>query len=220
MNNYLLSLLLCIAGSAQAAVSLGQTRVIYHEQDKAATFDVKNNTDAPYMVQTWLDSGNPDETPAQLPMLITPPILKLDGHKSAILRILYQGHGFPSDVESVLWINVQEIPTVNEADSTLQLAQRIRIKLFYRPTGLVITLPEAVEQLQWQCHGATLRAINPTALHISLTQLKVNGHEVDADMLGPHSEHDFKLTQAVNSPFSFSWVDDYGGLNNHNANCH
>lgn len=92
------------------------------------------------------DKGNPDETPANLPMIITPPILKLDGHKSAVLRAIYQGNALP-DVESVLWINVQEIPTIENEENTLQLAQRIRIKLFYRPAGLNMTLPEAVEKI-------------------------------------------------------------------------
>lgn len=146
-------------------------------------------------------------------MIITPPILKLDGHKSAVLRAIYQGNGFPQDVESVLWINVQEIPTIENEENTLQLAQRIRIKLFYRPAGLNMTLPEAVEKLQWQCHGNTLRAVNPTPLHISLTQLHINGQNVDADMVNPHGERTFTLSQQKVSHIDFNWVDDYGGTN-------
>ncbi len=220
MNKLLLCLLMCVAGSTQAAISLGQTRVIYNENDKAATFNVVNNVDEPYMVQTWLDRGNPDETPTNLPMLVTPPILKLDGHKAAVLRTIYQGSGLPQDIESVLWINVQEIPTVSDTNNALQLAQRIRIKLFYRPAGLDINLPDAVAKLQWQCHGTTLRAINPTALHISLTQLHVNGRDVDADMVNPRAQRDFSLKQAVSGPFNFSWVDDYGAINTVSATCH
>lgn len=220
MNKLLLCLLMCVAGSTQAAISLGQTRVIYNENDKAATFNVVNNVDEPYMVQTWLDRGNPDETPTNLPMLVTPPILKLDGHKAAVLRTIYQGSGLPQDIESVLWINVQEIPTVSDTKNALQLAQRIRIKLFYRPAGLDINLPDAVAKLQWQCHGTTLRAINPTALHISLTQLHVNGRDVDADMVNPRAQRDFSLKQAVSGPFNFSWVDDYGAINTVSATCH
>lgn len=95
MNKVFFYLLLCVVSTAHSAINLGQTRVIYNENDKAAMFDVNNNTDKPYMVQTWLDKGNPDETPANLPMIITPPILKLDGHKSAGLRAIYEGNGFP-----------------------------------------------------------------------------------------------------------------------------
>lgn len=213
MNKIFFYLLLCVVSTAHSAINLGQTRVIYNENDKAAMFDVNNNTDKPYMVQTWLDNGNPDETPANLPMLITPPILKLDGHKSAVLRAIYQGNGFPEDVESVAWINVQEIPTIENEENTLQLAQRIRIKLFYRPVGLNMTLPEAVEKLQWQCHGHTLRAVNATPLHISLTQLHINGQNIDADMINPHGERTFALSQQKVSHIGFSWVDDYGGTN-------
>lgn len=95
MNKVFFYLLLCVVSTAHSAINLGQTRVIYNENDKAAMFDVNNNTDKPYMVQTWLDKGNPDETLANLPMIITPPILKLDGHKSAVLRAIYRGNGLP-----------------------------------------------------------------------------------------------------------------------------
>lgn len=113
-----------------------------------------------------------------------------------------------------------EIPTVSDTKNALQLAQRIRIKLFYRPAGLDINLPDAVAKLQWQCHGTALRAVNPTALHISLTQLHINGREVDADMVSPHAQRDFSLKQAVSGPFNFSWVDDYGAVNTATATCH
>lgn len=219
MKKTLCSLLVMTAFSSQAAISLGQTRVIYNGDAKAASVEVKNNVDAPYMVQTWLDAGDKNSVPKNIPMLVTPPIMKLDGNKSAVLRVIYSGSGLPQDVETVYWINVQEIPGVSHDQNALQLAQRIRIKLFYRPQGLGITLPEAAEKLQWQCKGNHVHVTNSTALHVSLTSISVNGRSSDADMVNPHASADFTLPQVANGLISFSYINDYGGYGTLEAHC-
>lgn len=66
MNKVSFYLLLCVVSTTHSAINLRQIRIIYNENDKAVMFDVNNNTDKPNMVQTWLDKGNPDETPANL----------------------------------------------------------------------------------------------------------------------------------------------------------
>lgn len=213
MKNILFLFFLSLSATAHAAISLGQTRVIYNEDDKAATFDVINNADQPYMVQTWLDTGNADKTPANLPLLVTPPIIKLEANKRAVLRTIYQGEGLSQHQESVFWVNVQEIPMVSSKTNSLQLAQRIRIKLFYRPSGLQVTLPQAVQQLRWECSNTRLTAINDTPLHISLTEVELAGRHIDADMVDPHARRTFALPEKGQGKMAFSWVDDYGAVN-------
>lgn len=221
MKRILICLLLSISASLQAAINLGQTRLIFEENNKAATLEVNNNVDAPYMVQSWLDKGDPEQTPANLPMIVTPPILKLDGRKSAMLRVLYQGNGLPENKESVLWLNVQEIPQANTTANGLQLAQRIRIKVFYRPASLNMTLSEAVEKLQWRCTGNNITVDNPTPLHISLASLHFSGRNMDIDMVNPYAQRTFSLPQAVPRHVAFTWINDYGGQTRvDNVACH
>lgn len=205
-------LLLLFSTAGHAAISLSQTRVIYNADDKAAAVEVKNNTDTPYMVQTWLDTGDESSAPKNIPMLVTPPILKLDGQKSAMLRLIYQGVGLPQDVETVYWINVQEIPQTSEDNNNLQLAQRIRIKLFYRPDNLGVTPDEAAEKLVWQCQNNTLTVNNNSPLHVSLVSVSSGSTDIEADMVNPHASEHFPLPKGWHSgKIKYSWINDYGG---------
>lgn len=70
--------------SAQAAIQAMATRVIYEAPASAATLTIKNNVSKPYMVQTWLE-GKTGET-KNLPIIVVPPLLKLDPDKESILK--------------------------------------------------------------------------------------------------------------------------------------
>lgn len=52
-----------------------------------------------------------------------------------ILRIVGTGN-LPADHESLFWLNIKSIPSVEKRDNTLQLAIKTRIKLIYRPEAL------------------------------------------------------------------------------------
>lgn len=43
------------------------------------------------------------------------------------------------DKESLYYFNLREIPPKTDKANTLQIALQTRIKLFYRPAGLVVT---------------------------------------------------------------------------------
>lgn len=77
-----------------------------------------------------LDTGDRNQVPKNLPVVVVPPILKLDAAKTAVLRFIYSGTGLPQDKETLLWINVQEIPPAPKQENVLQVAVRTRIKLF------------------------------------------------------------------------------------------
>lgn len=52
---------------------------------------------------------------------------------------MYTGEPLPADRESLFWMNVKAIPSLDEKlanENTLQIAIQSRIKLFYRPSGL------------------------------------------------------------------------------------
>src|SRR5437868_8331382 len=129
-----LLLMLSLHWPASASVLLGGTRVILGEKDRQASIPVKNTGTSPYVVQTWIDAG---EGQNKTPLLVTPPLSRLDPGMENILRIIRVGGGLPADRESVFRLNVKEIPEKADAkENTLQVAVRTRIKLFYRPSNL------------------------------------------------------------------------------------
>ena len=141
------------------------------------------------------------------------------------------GGALPEDRESVLWLNVKEIPTKIEEKNVLQIALRTRIKIFYRPAAMPsfeggsLAAPAA---LQWALVPATngvgkaLKVNNPTPYHVTFASLTVHGatkQEIDLDMVPPSGERIFPLTVAQGDvhadatgplQITFSTINDYG----------
>lgn len=209
--------MLGLQAAASAGVMLGGTRVILGEKDREASIPVKNTGGSPYIVQAWIDAG---EGQTKTPLVVTPPLSRLDPGSENLLRIMRVTGGLPLDRESVFWLNVKEIPERPKEENVLQIAIRTRIKLFYRPAGLTSKSEEARAQLKWVVlsdgDGTVLRIANPSPYHVTLTGLKVNGgqQELRPGMVPPFGESRYPLL-AMTSPQSvqvnFSTLNDYGG---------
>ena len=214
-----LLLMLSLHWPASASVMLGGTRVILGEKDREASIPVKNTGTSPYVVQTWIDAG---EGKNRTPLLVTPPLSRLDPGMENILRIMRVGGGLPADRESVFWLNVKEIPEKSKEENTLQIAVRTRIKLFYRPSNLPGKSSDARTHLKWAVsvdesgHGAVLKIGNDSAYHVTFTGLTINSgqQEINADMVPPFGETSYPL-DAVKTPkaieVSYTTLNDYGG---------
>lgn len=212
-------LMLGLQGLAGAGVMLGGTRVILGEKDREASIPVKNTGTSPYVVQAWIDAG---EGKNKTPLLVTPPLSRLDPGMENILRIMRLAGELPADRESVFWLNVKEIPERSKEENVLQIAVRSRIKLFYRPAKLPGKSEETRAQLKWVVsagadgQGVVLKVGNPTAYHLTFTALNINGGQqlINADMVPPLGEVSYPLS-AVKTPqaiqVNFTTLNDYGG---------
>lgn len=204
--------------AAMAGIQVDATRVIYAGGDRSASLGLRNDASRPYMAQTWLDTGDKSKVPDNLPIVVTPPILKLQPHQQAILRFIYSGSGLPTDQETVLWVNVQEIPPTPARQNVLQIAIRTRVKLFYRPTAIAdFTLDAAARKLRWQRQGDRLIVHNDSPLHVTFSQLLLKAHnaehgvKLEAPMLGPHAQESIQLPAAAGNRLDVSYINDYGG---------
>ena len=204
--------------SVGASIMLSGTRVILREKDREASLPMKNYGTAPYVVQAWIDAG---EGKNKTPLLVTPPLSRLDPGKENILRVMRVGGELPGDRESVFWINVKEIPQRSNEENVLQIALQNRLKVFYRPTGLEGTAAEARGKLKWavsagaQGQGAILKIGNPTPYHITLLTLNINDGQqiIDPGMVPPFGALSYPLTavktrQAIQ--VNFTTINDYG----------
>lgn len=220
-NNLLLgaSLIVCAVTPTFASVTLGGTRVILGEQDREASIPLKNVGHAPYVIQAWIDAG---EGKTKTPFVVTPPLSRLDPGMENILRIMRISNNLPTDRESVLWLNVKEIPEKAKEDNVLQIAMRTRIKLFYRPSALEGKPTESRHQLKWAVlpsknnHDSVLKIENPTPYHVTFTSLKINQgqQEINADMVPPKGESVYSLNATSlqkSVDVRFTTLNDYGG---------
>ncbi|WP_409289668.1 molecular chaperone [Pseudomonas sp. KCJK8927] len=208
-----------VAAQATASISLSATRVVFDGAHKEANVIVRNGNQE-VLVQSWIDSGDSAKAPA--PFAVTPPLARVMPKQEQLLRILYEGQGLPTDRESVVWLNVQEIPQASTKANTLQLAVRQRIKIFFRPADLPGNALLAPEQLVWQLTQrgghAQLTVNNPSLFHVSMADIELKRGKqtvlsVDSTMIAPRANRTFSsaLSQ-VEGPLTltFKSINDYG----------
>jgi P pilus assembly chaperone PapD len=211
-----------ISAHAVASISLTATRVVFDGAHKEANITVRNaNNDV--LIQSWIDREHSENE--DIPFAVTPPIARIYSKGQQLLRILYQGSGMPLDQESVLWLNVQEIPQKSQAENTLQLAVRQRIKIFFRPKGLVGDPIKSPTMLQWKLTEKKgkfyLLVNNPTPFHVSMVDIKLEEKRkvdlsIDSKMISPKSFLEFPIniqTNSSNKSLTYSAINDYGGVN-------
>ncbi|MGY2135240.1 fimbrial biogenesis chaperone [Pseudomonas reactans] len=199
--------------STFAGIQVEATRVVYNGGQQSSSLAIKNDSDDTYMVQTWLDTGDATLNPKGLPIVVTPPILKLASNKEAVLRFIYSGQGLPPDKESLFWINVQEIPPAPQQENVLQVAIRTRIKLFYRPAALKIDLHKQAQALVWRRQGDEINVTNSGPAHVTLGLVNVDNCSLNGEMLPPGSQVNIEIPPACKTAreLSFSYINDYGG---------
>ncbi|MBV1774446.1 molecular chaperone [Burkholderiaceae bacterium DAT-1] len=199
-----------------------------NEGRRDTSLTVRNTGGDAFLAQSWLQSGVSDDAPETLELWVTPPVVRIDPNREALVRIVPLDIAkLPKEQESVFYLNVQQVPE-NKADiqNKLVLAIRQRLKVFYRPSGLKGTSEDAPKQLVWRVEAATdggytvfLR--NPSVYHVnfagvSLLREKQSIADHDAFMLKPLESREIHIDRKINVGASiadtirFSTINDFG----------
>jgi len=219
-SSLVLMLLFSISLPASSAVVITGTRVLYPAAEKEVSVKMNNNGSSPVLVQSWIDSGDRRSTPesANAPFFITPPVNRVNAGRGQVLRIRYTGEALPQDKESVFYLNVLEVPPkIKNADgqNMLHMAFRSRLKLFFRPTGLVGKAIEAPEKVTWTRSGNRISAHNPTPFHVSVALFTEDERGEmpigDGGMIKPGETRSFTLNKSP-SRFYPVIINDYGAM--------
>ncbi|MCP2006241.1 UNVERIFIED_ORG: P pilus assembly chaperone PapD [Buttiauxella agrestis ATCC 33320] len=201
-----------------AAVDLSSSRVIYHAENSGEDIRVKNNSSSPYLVQTWVDSGPKQK---DTPFVTAPPLFRLNASNESKISIMYIGGGLPESEESLFWLNVKSIPSVNEkmSENKVILAVNHRVKLIFRPEGLSGDSATAIKNVSWKRSAAdTLEATNDSSFYVTLNQVIINGKTVpislepDNSTLAPHSSHTYSVNSVLGEHPNIIWraINDSG----------
>lgn len=200
---------------AQAGVVVGGTRLIYDGANKESSINISNPDKNVYLIQSWVDSGDtaPGAQANKAPFIVTPPLFRLDGNQQNILRVVRAGGDLPENKESLFWLNIKSIPSVEKRQNTLQIAVKTRIKLIFRPAGLKSTLEEAAKTLTWKRVGNQLQVTNPSPHYIIFFNVRINGTDVkNATLVAPESDAMFDLPASVaGGSLTWQFINDYGG---------
>ena len=223
-NNWVLFgitvLLLQESLSAQGALTVDRSRLVYNEGEKSVSVNVTNrNEKDPYLAQVWLENEKGEKTSGH--MMVLPPLQRVEAGAKTVVRLQAPsaGSSLPSDRESVLYFNLREIPPKSDKANTLTLALQTRLKVFYRPKGLVVdpmldTVP-GTETLTLTRQGNTYVVNNPTPYHFtfvgarsSLTEKGVENFE--PEMVVPKGTVALKTSVGLGENPVLIFVNDYG----------
>lgn len=199
---------------AEAGVALGATRVIYPAEQKQVTLGVSNNNDKDtFLIQSWVEN---DDGQKEGRFVITPPLFLMQGKKENTLRIIdATNNALPKDRESLFWVNVKAIPSLDKAkqkENTLQLAITSRIKLLYRPQNLSMAPDQAPGKLTFKRDANTLVLNNPTPYFLTVTELNAGTRSLANVMVPPMGAATVKLPGDAGSAITYRTINDYGAL--------
>ena len=148
---------LIISASAHAAggIALGATRIIYPADAKQTAVWIRNShTNERFLVNSWIENSSGVKEKS---FIITPPLFVSEPKSENTLRIIYTGPPLAADRESLFWMNVKTIPSVDKnalnGRNVLQLAILSRMKLFLRPIQLQELPAEAPDTLKFSRSG-------------------------------------------------------------------
>ncbi|WP_042287309.1 fimbria/pilus periplasmic chaperone [Citrobacter sedlakii] len=205
---------LCFTFPTYSGIVIGGTRVIFQSSKPDVTLSVINkDTTLPYLIQVWVDPFNATDK-NKPPFTAIPPVSRLEPKQERVLRIIKTQGELPSNRESVFWINVKNIPPSPTKDSSkLEIAIKTRIKLFWRPSSIKETPETASKKLTWRREGRLLVVTNPTAIHVNMIDVTVDGKPIDIAMIKPFEIQ--KITLPIDiSGKRLTWhcINDYGAI--------
>lgn len=199
---------------AAGGISLSSTRIIYPNHASQTSLSIANSsTTERYLVNSWIENINGEKDKR---FVVTPPLFVSESKSENTLRIMYVGEPLSEDRESVFWLNVKAIPSVDKNQvankNVLQLAILSRIKIFVRPQKLSISPDEARSYITFSHSGNALKINNLTPYYISMVNLKIGGQKLPNTMIAPKSATQVTLSNKSRGTVSFQTVNDYGAL--------
>ncbi|CAM9335297.1 fimbria/pilus periplasmic chaperone [Acinetobacter bereziniae] len=203
----------CFADNNGAGgVSVGATRVIYSSDKKQVSLPIVNSSSQDrYLINAWVEDTLEKKAKD---FIITPPLFVAEAKAENTLRIINVATDLPQDRESVYWINIKAIPSIDKStladQNILQLAILSRIKLFVRPTTLKIKPEAAIETLQFSKSENGIFVDNPSPYHVSFVNLYLDNNKLLNIMVAPFAQA--KVSEISGTNLSYQTVNDYGGL--------
>jgi P pilus assembly chaperone PapD len=215
--------------SGGSAVKPLYTRVIVNATAKETPVEIINESQSAYMVQSWIEDLNGNDK--NIPLVLTPPVMRLDPERQGKLRIVVMPTQIPQDRESAYWLNIQEIPpkAKSQGGNILTVAIRSKIKVFVRPESLASKKDEAakaIDHLQWgyerDGRKVWLKVQNPTPYYVSFGELTVKGSGMKAidvserfTMAAPMASQRYSIPSSYigkKITVTYRTINDYGGV--------
>lgn len=205
--------MLCSSAFA-GGIMLGATRVVYPADAAQSTFSVSNKSDAStYLIQSWVENANDAK---RGDFIVTPPLYTSAPGNENVLRIVSSGAAHPQDKESLYYLNIKAIPSVDKKalekheGRSLIVATQMQVKLFVRPAGLTPSRALAADKLEFTRKGANLNIHNPTPYYLTLIDMKAGTNSLQDVMVPPRESVSLALPAGSGGTVTWSAIGDHG----------
>lgn len=207
--------------SAESLTFVKYTRLIFNANQKAISFPLKNDTASYYIVKGGVRNlqGN-DPGKVTQDFLVLPEVQLLEPGKHQELRIVRVGGQYPTNRESVFFVNGFFIPEnkTNQSDSTLNLAISINVKMFYRPESIIDkeAIKKVAKQLKFTLTPRQLCVQNPTPYYATFSTLSIDTYSLNNEqlkvMVPPYGESYYPIGAISSKAVKISWslIDELG----------
>lgn len=224
--------------SVAAPVRILSSRVVFNEQDHAASLSIENNSDAPLLVSASVSPfagvGLVSETTEDF--MVSPGIKLVRPGEIRPFRIIRLREDLPKDEESLYIVNLRLLPgeasqnTSSQQSETQQEKARINVsflgsvKLFWRPDAIANAFgsEEARSRMQARCEGDAITLVNPSPYWCTVSSLKTPSSRAKAPhehirtelfpMIEPHGTLTMPLDHSERCPktLDFSLIGENG----------
>ncbi|EIC85996.1 fimbria/pilus periplasmic chaperone [Serratia sp. M24T3] len=196
---------------ADGGIALGATRVIYPQGASQTSLPISNSsTTQRFLINSWIENANGKKDSN---FVVTPPLFVSEAKTENTLRIIYAGAALPKDRETLFYLNVKAIPSLDKNETAgkniLQLAILSRIKLFVRPDNLPTQPTDAPQKLKFNRTGNSVQISNPTPYYITLVNITSVGKKPQNVMVAPMNSANLDI---AGSEITFQSINDYGAL--------
>ncbi|KGA99949.1 hypothetical protein DR73_2285 [Enterobacteriaceae bacterium ATCC 29904] len=211
---FLFCLLASLPTYAAGGIALGATRVIYPAEAKQTSLAITNShKQERYLINAWIEN---EQGTKEKSFAVTPPLFVSEPDSENTLRIIYAGPALAKDRESLFYLNVKAIPSVDKASiegkNVLQLAVLSRIKVFVRPDNLAMQPDEALSHLRFERVGNQLKVSNASPYYITMVNLRLGEQRVENLMIAPGQSAQQHLPPGAGNMLSWQSVNDYGAI--------
>lgn len=210
--------------AAHASVVMTGTRIIYPEQVKEKTIQLRNPDNQLYLVQLQVDDNEnvSSDSPGSSSFIATPQIFRMEPNAGQSIRLQYIGSNLPQDRESIFYFSFSQLPILKKSEQTgnqLILAITSRVKIFFRPKGIKGDSADTAKSLVFKVSGGNIFVTNPTAYHavIKNASLNINGKTIslaDSVIVPPRANVEWKSPSPISSlsggEVRLVVVNDYG----------
>ncbi|SPW34516.1 Chaperone protein fimC precursor [Edwardsiella tarda] len=197
-----------------SGLTLGATRVVHPAGAAQSVFSVSNKTDSStYLIQSWVEDATGAKTDD---FIVTPPLYTSAPGNENVLRIVSSEAPHPQDKESLYYLNIKAIPSVDKKalekheGGSLIVATLMKVKLFVRPAGLTPPREQAANKLEFARKGANLNIHNPTPYYLTLIDMKVGTKTLPDIMVPPWESVSLVLPTGSSGTVTWSTIGDHG----------